>query len=355
MNSLDALFKGDRPGHAFRGNQWTGGIMGPDQISQLLRETPRNAGEEIYAWHARVLEKVPQELKHEVLAAIRERYAPVESAAEAAAQYRRTNGLPEPKVDWDNVKADIPKAEAVAKAYLASPDMSNRTSVQRAYQDFKHQTDAMFDMMTRPKSEGGMGLKVLFVDDAEPYKSAAEQADDVRKNNTMKISNGSMFIGADGLGTNRKSPLMTADDYGRFRAVHDYFGHVAVGGGFDRHGEYAAWLMHNSMYKGEGRKAMSSEYHGVNSASWAGKTKYQPGFTIDKAVILPDRFIQSPFDEHGNVVRKSNTAQAMASSAKHLIDALKLTSKDSENVHRKVMALRRSVRKANPFDQLFHH
>jgi hypothetical protein len=56
-------------------------------------------------------------------------------------------------------------------------------------------------------------------------------------------------------------PFLSVDEYDTFRAVHDFFGHAAVGTGFDRHGEFQAWLHHLSLYTGLAAAAASSELH----------------------------------------------------------------------------------------------
>ncbi len=56
--------------------------------------------------------------------------------------------------------------------------------------------------------------------------------------------------------------------YYRFRAVHDLIGHVATGYGFDRDGEYSAWLVQRTFYTGLARWAAATELHGEISALW---------------------------------------------------------------------------------------
>ena len=72
-----------------------------------------------------------------------------------------------------------------------------------------------------------------------------------------------------------------------------------------------------TMYDGPGRDAMSSEYHGVNSAMWAGAPG-TPG--TGASVLLPAALIRSPWDSKGNLVRKEGGDRV-----DHLIAALGLT------------------------------
>ncbi len=58
--------------------------------------------------------------------------------------------------------------------------------------------------------------------------------------------------------------------YYRFRAVHDLIGHVATGYGFDRDGEYSAWLVQRTLYTGLAGWAAATELHGQISGSGVG-------------------------------------------------------------------------------------
>ena len=260
-------------------------------VQNVLASNPRRPGEDEFKFMSRVLNQFDPATRSAVMAGVRERYEPVQAAADAARAYRAAKGLPEPKIDWDEVVRDDAKAVRVAHAYLSTPDQSKDPRVIAAYDDFKRQNEEMYSLLTRPKSQGGLGIKVSFVDAQEPYPSAEAQAQDFARGH-LKISHG--------LG--KGHPLMDGDtrggEYDRFRAVHDAFGHVAIGGGFDRHGEYAAWVAHNSMYTGEGRLAMSTEYHGTNSVLTTG------GAADTRAILLPDDLVANTFDAEGNVVRK---------------------------------------------------
>ena len=56
--------------------------------------------------------------------------------------------------------------------------------------------------------------------------------------------------------------------YDRFRAVHDIIGHVRPGWGFDRDGEFAAWLAQERLYTGAARRALATELHAEHSVRW---------------------------------------------------------------------------------------
>jgi hypothetical protein len=75
--------------------------------------------------------------------------------------------------------------------------------------------------------------------------------------------------------------------YYRFRAVHDLIGHVATGYGFDRDGEYSAWLVQRSLYTGLARWAAATELHGEISALWTTRQ-----FAEHKAVLLDSHLLK---------------------------------------------------------------
>lgn len=226
---------------------------------------------------------LPQEVQSEAIWQTRERYDPVEFVAQGAQRFNEEHGLPPIPDGIIDMKVDLAEAEEVATYFENAPDQSGDPVVAAAYEDFKAQSDVMFDYVTKPESEGGLGITVDFVNKTDPYNSAEEQAADVRDNHHIAIESG--------LGGSHGA-TMTTEEYDRFRAVHDIFGHVSIGGGFDRHGEYEAWLVHASMYTGPARQAMSTEYHGVNSALWAGAPG-SPG--TGKSVLLPEQYGDAPW------------------------------------------------------------
>jgi hypothetical protein len=69
--------------------------------------------------------------------------------------------------------------------------------------------------------------------------------------------------------------------YYRSRAAHDLISHVATGYGFDRDGEYSAWLAQRTLYTGLARWAAATELHGQISALWV-----TGQFAEHKAVLL---------------------------------------------------------------------
>lgn len=84
----------------------------------------------------------------------------------------------------------------------------------------------------------------------------------------------------------------TLSDYDNdmFRAVHDAFGHAAIGCGFDEHGEEAAWLAHSYLYSPLARQALTTETRGQNCALIYGS--HGEGFPVQKIALLPEEFAE---------------------------------------------------------------
>lgn len=256
---------------------------------KILKDNPQQPGENFFDWQGRVVAGIENpRLQSEVIFHSRERYEPVGYLEDGAERWCRENGLDGIPDGILETPVDLREAELCARVWETMPDNSSDPEVRAAYDDFQRQSDAMYDFMTKPESEGGLGITVTFVKEKDPYDTAEAQAADLRDNKHIYLESG---LGGD-------HPLLTTEEYDRFRAVHDVFGHAAIGGGFDRHGEYEAWLMHSAMYTPPGRDAMASEYHGVNSAMWSG-AQGSPG--TGKAVLLPERFRNPPWERVASV------------------------------------------------------
>lgn len=83
----------------------------------------------------------------------------------------------------------------------------------------------------------------------------------------------------------RRHPLLDTSvggTYDRFRAVHDLVSHAWLGYGFDRHGEFSAWLAELRIYDGLARWALATELHGEHSVLWT-----TGAFADHKAALLP--------------------------------------------------------------------
>lgn len=226
----------------------------------------------------------------------RETYEPDPKAAAVAANYRASQGLPEPSYGGEpltDIPASLDRARAVASiAMLNNGEITLETRV--AYNDLARQTAMQLDAIRRA------GVKVEFLTKADiiergldpeglnPYPTARAQRDDV--------ANGRLMIASLIDYPESHHPLLDSSlggTYDQFRAVHDYFGHAAVGTGFDRHGEFQAWLNHTSMFTGPGRQAASSELH-VENSFLASRGTSAPHF----ATLLPEAMVD-PFTADG--------------------------------------------------------
>lgn len=272
-------------------------------VQKLLSDNPRKPGEAVFEYQSRICDKLPPEVKHEVLYSIREQTGAVDYIAKGADAYRSAHGLPNPQIDVSKVKAPLMGSEEVAKAFDLTPDESKDPVVQAAFEDFKKQNAEMYDFITKPVSAGGLGITVEVSTKKDPYASAQAQADDLKNNHHFFIESG---LGGEHAAT------MTTEEYDHFRAVHDIFGHAGIGGGFDRHGEYQAWLEHMSMYTGAGRDAMSSEYRGVNSAMWASSMIGMKSPGTGKSVLLPKELVANPWDKKGNLIASAASNEVAA-------------------------------------------
>lgn len=227
--------------------------------------------------------------RHERIARDRERYEGCRDLQAAARFYRAAHGLPEPVLDARTIEASYTKALRVAAEFDEAESFVTGGAVQigLAYGDLVRQVDQQLDVAARPVSTGGLGVTISYVNDPEPYASAAEQADDLRLNRHLDVATISVW-------PDSQHPLLSNErggQYDRFRAVHDIFGHACVGTGFDRHGEYASWVVHSSMFHGPAQRAASTELHGENS--------YQVAFhrpAPHKAILLPPHLTDPALD-----------------------------------------------------------
>lgn len=72
------------------------------------------------------------------------------------------------------------------------------------------------------------------------------------------------------------------------RAVHDIVSHGSRRHGFDRHGEFAAWLLEDRMYTGPARWALATELHGEHSVLWTSDRLAE-----HKATLLDPRLLSA--------------------------------------------------------------
>jgi hypothetical protein len=174
-------------------------------------------------------------------------------------------------------RVDPGETRTVAECFLAARTRTDRL-VALAYRQLERQTDRQFAALTDPN--GAYRIRVAGTSEATPYGDAGELIAAVLATRTLEVT----MSPAD-----RAHPLLGGEAggaYYRFRAVHDLIGHVATGYGFDRDGEYSAWLVQRARYTGLARWAAATELHGEISALW---TTGQ--FAEHKAVLLDPQLL----------------------------------------------------------------
>jgi len=183
---------------------------------------------------------------------------------------------PEPcRIEYD-------QAARVARAFLDAPRTTRDPMVQAAYAELTHQAGMWFDYLTSDRVR--RPIRVVFTRCREPYPDARDLSISVLATQVLEISPSQ-------LDRDRRHPLLDTSvggTYDRFRAVHDIVSHGRLRFGFDRHGEFAAWLAEDRMYTGLARWALATELHAEHSVRWTS------GSVADhKAVLLDRRLIDA--------------------------------------------------------------
>lgn len=199
-------------------------------------------------------------------------FEPVWEIARGASLYARSIGRNYSMKGLAHVQADSERIGAQSQAYHeveSQPEQSDAT--RRSYDALRRETNDQYDFITRSKEEGGLGIQ-MEVTAHDPYDDPRDMASDLRQGR-MKV-----FSTA----TTGPHEHFGEEDNDKLRFVHDVFGHGAIGRGFSRHGEEAAWRSHSQMYSDEAQEALASEFRGKNSSLiWRG------GFPENKTVGVP--------------------------------------------------------------------
>lgn len=190
---------------------------------------------------------------------------PVESMKTGAERYAESIGKTLDTTGLDTVAVTPDVTIAVAQAYDNLPTY-NEAAVPY-FEAFRDETSEQYKYLTEV-----LGVKVE-VTSEDPYANAEELFADLRDNNRIKV------LSAESTG---EVPMFSSEQIEKFRAVHDAFGHAAIGRGFDRHGEEAAFRAHAQMYSDDAALALESVTRGQNaSLIFNGK------FPVQKIAILP--------------------------------------------------------------------
>jgi hypothetical protein len=169
---------------------------------------------------------------------------------------------------------DEAHARYVAAQFIAAVNAPGNLKVAAAYQELELQTDKLFASLTR----GPSGVRVVFTRCGNPYLSDAEMIAAVRATRVLEVATAA-------IDSDRRHPALGNElggAYDRFRAVHDLIGHVRPRYGFDRHGEYAAWIAQDHAYSGIARRALATELHAEHSVLWTTGVLAQ-----HKATLMP--------------------------------------------------------------------
>ena len=177
------------------------------------------------------------------------------------------------------------ETQAIAECFISARTRAEPL-VAQAYRQLEAQTDRQFAALTDP--QGPYRVAVVGTSELTPYSDAEELAASVLSSRTLEVTTSA---------ADRAHPLLGGEvggAYYRFRAVHDLIGHVATGYGFDRDGEYSAWLRQSKLYRGLARWAAATELHAEHSVVW---TTGQ--FPEHKGVLLPRPLLRRSSSRRG--------------------------------------------------------
>lgn len=152
-------------------------------------------------------------------------------------------------------------AHEVAAAFLDSPPRHDPLTA-AAYARLIKESSSLFERITSPGRPDG--VRVFFTTCPQPYDDAGELIASVANERALEMT--TVAIDPD-----RRHPLMDSAQgqaYDRFRAVHDILGHAQLGLGFDRDGEFAAWLIQERFHSPLARRALATELHAHHSVLW---------------------------------------------------------------------------------------
>ncbi len=227
------------------------------------------------------------------------KFGPHAPARAAAAAIAKAAGI-EHSPPATYARVDVERATRIAAEFEAMAHNPNAPETKAAYKAMIDETVAQYKELMKT------GLKVEFIEGADPYGNPRNAIRDVVENNHLWVYPTDTGFGSSGADVSGNPLLKTvkgikisgkpvrANDV--FRVVHDYFGHIMEGVGFRADGEENAWRIHSAMYSPLARRAMTTETRGQNS--WVnfgpnGETNRTagPGDTIyadQKIGLLPE-------------------------------------------------------------------
>jgi hypothetical protein len=217
-------------------------------------------------------------------------FEPVSFLREGAKRFSARAGRSFDTRGLADMQADSNIGANVAQAYKRLPHFEEGAVPH--FEAMRRETAQQYDYLTKPRTAGGLGVNVQ-VTDSDPYKSPQEMVADITQNRQLKVFSTAMTGG---------HPFFTNEENDQFRAVHDAFGHAAIGRGFSRNGEEAAFHAHAQMYSPEALPALTTETRGQNSALNYGGGQ---GFDVQKVAKLGPQFTDQQPRINGLGVRRA--------------------------------------------------
>jgi hypothetical protein len=133
----------------------------------------------------------------------------------------------------------IDQKEEIAKAYRALPVFDPKALP--AWEALANETRAQAKAIMRQ-------IDVQVVDDPEPYETAQEMCEDIKRNGRFLVSR-----------ANSDHPVWSPEDNINFRIVHDVIGHCQSGGDFSWRGENMACGVHFPLVSSLAQEALFTE------------------------------------------------------------------------------------------------
>jgi hypothetical protein len=147
-----------------------------------------------------------------------------------------------------------PLLAARIAAWFTGAPASPAGDVRRCYAALERETARLFAVVTG----AGLGVQVRYVrGGAEPYPDGAALCAELRAHASMTLRT---------IAVEAPHPLLASHEAGvvdELRAVHDVFGHAALGVGFDLQSEFATWLQCRTLFSPDAQRAAFCELVGA--------------------------------------------------------------------------------------------
>jgi hypothetical protein len=175
---------------------------------------------------------------------------PMWRRAQLEVQRRALVRPPSPYVLRTTGLLSLAQAERVTAWFTEEPAAPTE-AVRRSYRALERDTARLYDIAHR-----GLGVRVhVCHGENDPYPGAAELCADLREHGAMALT-----------ACDEPHPLLAGVVVDGLRAVHDVFGHAALGVGFDLQSEFATWLQCRTLFSAEARPAAFCELVGAVTA-----------------------------------------------------------------------------------------